>query len=64
MEDGSFDLIWAVSVFTHLAETWSAWLLELHRVLKPGGILLATFMGEGMDRGDRGRGVASRSGSA
>ena len=46
--DDTFDLIWAVSVFTHLAETWSSWLLELRRVLKPGGLLLATFMGEGM----------------
>jgi len=46
--DESFDLIWAVSVFTHLVETWSSWLLELRRVLKPGGLLVATFMGEGM----------------
>jgi len=43
--DGHFDLVWAVSVFTHLADTWSAWLLELHRVLAPGGLLFATFMG-------------------
>jgi SAM-dependent methyltransferase len=48
VESGHFDLVWALSVFTHLVESWSAWLLELHRVLKPGGILLATFMGEGM----------------
>ena len=46
--DETFDLIWAVSVFTHLVETWSSWLLELRRVLKPGGLLVATFMGEGM----------------
>lgn len=48
VESAHFDLIWAISVFTHLVESWSAWLLELHRVLKPGGLLLATFMGEGM----------------
>ncbi len=46
--DGYFDLIWVVSVFTHLVETWSDWLLELHRVLRPGGLLLVTFMGEGL----------------
>jgi SAM-dependent methyltransferase len=46
--DGYFDLIWAVSVFTHLVETWSDWLLELRRVLRPDGLLVATFMGEGM----------------
>jgi SAM-dependent methyltransferase len=43
-----FDLIWVVSVFTHLVDTWADWLLELHRVLRPGGLLLATFMGRGM----------------
>jgi SAM-dependent methyltransferase len=41
----SFDLIYAVSVFTHLTDNSSAWLLELHRTLKPGGLLIATFMG-------------------
>ena len=46
--DETFDLIWAVSVFTHLVESWSSWLIELRRVLKPGGLLVATFMGEGM----------------
>jgi SAM-dependent methyltransferase len=46
--DRYFDLIWAVSVFTHLVETWSDWLLELRRVLLPGGLLVATFIGEGL----------------
>lgn len=45
--DESFDLVYAVSVFTHLSRSWSAWLLELHRLLRPEGLLLATFMGEG-----------------
>jgi SAM-dependent methyltransferase len=45
-ESESFDLIWAVSVFTHLTEHSAAWLLELHRVLKPGGLLMASYMGE------------------
>jgi SAM-dependent methyltransferase len=40
-----FDLIWTTSVFSHLTDTWSAWLLELRRVLKPGGLLLASVMG-------------------
>ncbi|HEX2023086.1 MAG TPA: class I SAM-dependent methyltransferase [Acidimicrobiales bacterium] len=44
--DASFDLAWALSVFTHITDTWSAWLLELHRVLRPDGLLLVTFMGE------------------
>jgi SAM-dependent methyltransferase len=44
---GHFDLIWAVSVFTHLADSWARWLCELHRLLRPGGLLLASFHGEG-----------------
>jgi SAM-dependent methyltransferase len=43
--DASYDLIWAVSVFTHLTDSWSEWLLEMHRLLDEGGILIATFMG-------------------
>jgi SAM-dependent methyltransferase len=46
--DGSFDLALAMSVFTHLTDHWAGWLLELHRVLAPGGLLVATFLGEGM----------------
>jgi SAM-dependent methyltransferase len=45
--DGYFDLVYAISVFTHITHEWSAWLLELHRILKPGGLLLATFCGPG-----------------
>jgi SAM-dependent methyltransferase len=44
-EDQQFDLAWALSVFTHLTDMSLAWLLELHRVLKPEGLLVATFMG-------------------
>jgi len=45
LEHGSFDLAWAISVFTHLTDNSSAWLLELHSLLKPGGLLIATYMG-------------------
>jgi SAM-dependent methyltransferase len=45
---GSLDLIWAMSVFTHIADLWSDWLVEMHRLLAPGGILVASFLGEGM----------------
>jgi 2-polyprenyl-3-methyl-5-hydroxy-6-metoxy-1,4-benzoquinol methylase len=46
--DGWFDLIYAASVFTHLSDSWSAWLAELHRLLKPDGVLIATFLGPPM----------------
>jgi SAM-dependent methyltransferase len=44
--DGTFDLVYAFSVFTHLTDHWAGWLLELHRVLKPNGLLFATFLSE------------------
>jgi SAM-dependent methyltransferase len=47
IDDEQFDLIWTFSVFTHLTDAWSAWLVELHRLLKPGGVLVATIFGPG-----------------
>jgi SAM-dependent methyltransferase len=44
--DGFFDLVYALSVFTHISDHWAGWLLELHRVLAPGGLLFATFLSE------------------
>ena len=46
--DGFFDVVYALSVFTHLTDQWAGWLLELHRVLKPDGLLIATFLNEGL----------------
>lgn len=43
--DDHFDLVYAISVFTHITDEWADWLLELHRIIKPGGFLLATFIG-------------------
>jgi len=45
--DEYFDLIWATSVFTHI-ERWSAWLLEMHRILASDGLMIASFLGEGI----------------
>ena len=44
----TYDVIYAFSVFTHITDLWADWLLELHRVLRPGGWLIASFLGEGM----------------
>lgn len=46
----SLDLIYAISVFTHLTSSWSGWLLELHRALARDGLLIATFINEGASR--------------
>lgn len=46
-KDNTFDLIYAVSVFTHLPEDMQfQWLGELARLLAPGGIALLSIHGE------------------
>jgi len=45
-DDETFDLIYAVSVFTHLPEDLGrAWMGELRRILRPGGLLMFTVHG-------------------
>ncbi len=46
--DDFFSLIYAISVFTHLTDHATGWLLELHRTLADGGLLMLTFLGEAM----------------
>jgi SAM-dependent methyltransferase len=44
--DGTFDMLYSVSIFSHLSFADRAlWLAELNRVLKPGGLALLTFNG-------------------
>jgi SAM-dependent methyltransferase len=44
-ESGHFDLIYGLSVITHLEEaTRDAWIDELARISKPGGICILTYM--------------------
>lgn len=45
-QDASFDVVYCISLFTHLdAVSQDAWLADLARVLRPGGVLLATVHG-------------------
>jgi SAM-dependent methyltransferase len=44
---GSFDLVYALSVFSHLSEPiGEAWIAELRRILRPGGLLVVSVLGE------------------
>lgn len=46
-ENEFFDLIFSISIFTHLPEDMQfKWLAELKRIIKPGGHLLISFHGE------------------
>lgn len=44
--DASVDFIYGISVFTHIKYLWDMWLLELKRILKPGGLLLQSIHAE------------------
>jgi len=46
--DEHFDVVFAMSVFTHITSHWADWLIELHRVLRPDGLLIASFLGASM----------------
>jgi SAM-dependent methyltransferase len=48
LDDACFDALYAVSVLTHLDEAHQdAWLTEWRRLVRPGGLLLVTYTGEG-----------------
>jgi ubiquinone/menaquinone biosynthesis C-methylase UbiE len=42
-EDNYFDLIYCGSVFTHITGLPEMWLMELRRIVKPGGFVYATI---------------------
>ena len=46
VEDCSVDLVSCFSVFTHIENFDSAWIMEIKRILKPGGIAWVTFLSE------------------
>ena len=45
-DNNHFDIVTAFSVFTHIDENETNWLLELKRIVRPGGILYLTIHNE------------------
>jgi len=46
LPDGSLDLVYAISIWSHFAPALGLrWLEEMHRLLRPGGLLLLTTHG-------------------
>ena len=64
-EAGTFDVVYACSVITHLRlDTARAWLAEIARVLEPGGRALLTFHDERHPQAEAVRGELARKGWA
>jgi SAM-dependent methyltransferase len=71
-DDDSFDLVYAISILTHLTEPVAdAWMADFERILRPGGLLLVTTHGDGFterltpaerERYERGEPVVQRAG--
>lgn len=46
-EEGTFGMVYSISVFTHLTEELGeAWMREMHRIIQPGGLLLFSILAE------------------
>ena len=45
-EDNKFDLIYGLSVFTHIYHCYDLWLMEFRRILKKGGYAIFTVVDE------------------
>jgi SAM-dependent methyltransferase len=46
VEDSSVDLVSCFSVFTHVENFDTAWIMEIKRILRPGGMAWITFLSE------------------
>lgn len=49
MKDNSVDVVYCCAVFTHLSEGMHyAWMAEILRILKPGGLFIGSFHGDNL----------------
>ena len=61
--DDSFDCVYGISLFTHLSEPYQQlWLRELHRVLRPGGLLILTLHSQHVWKASEHAGTIEREG--
>lgn len=61
--EGAFDVVYALSVFTHLHDqTARAWLAELARITRPGGLAFISFWDEHAPQAARFRGELEANG--
>ncbi len=44
--DSSFDFVYGISIFTHISHNIDTWLMELRRVIRPGGAVMVTVHDE------------------
>jgi SAM-dependent methyltransferase len=51
LADHRFDLVYGMSVFSHITDHWSRWLVELHRVMRPGAIAVISVLGRAVTTG-------------
>jgi SAM-dependent methyltransferase len=45
-EDATFDFVYGISVFTHIHHLRDTWLMEIRRILAPGGVAIFTIHDE------------------
>ena len=45
-EDSSFDLVYAIAVFSQVYDDWHQWAVEIRRVLRPGGVFFMSYAGQ------------------
>jgi SAM-dependent methyltransferase len=45
LADERFDLVYGMSVFSHITDEWSRWLVEVGRVMRPGAIAVFSVLG-------------------
>ncbi len=59
-EDRKFSFIYGGSVFTHIRHLEDLWLMELNRILRPGGLIVVTIQNESTIEWFRENNVAAR----